>query len=193
MKKLPFAFLLMFAPVLGSSFTEEEEIITDEAVLFQIKNGYAIRIDGFGFDAREKNSVTASLADRNGTITTALTFWGNNTKTKDGGTNPQRIDIDFAFNEGKIGNIAVNKLQFEFNKQKFYHLPEETNFNIKSITWSSDHKSFNMTADFDCKVRKVFASDGNTPILNIKGKIENLRVEVPAVVFEKLPNTSASL
>ena len=75
MKKLPFALVLMLSLIIGSSFTgEDEEIITDEAVLFQIKNGYAIRIDGFGFDAREKNSVTAHLTEKNSNITTSLTF-----------------------------------------------------------------------------------------------------------------------
>lgn len=192
MRKLPL-FLLLALCFVGFSSFEEEEIITDEAILFQIKNGYAIRIDGFRFDAREQNSSAATLAQSNGTIVTNLTFYGNSVRTKSGSYNPQRIDIAYAFAEGNPGNVSLQKVQFEFNKQKYFMMPTETTFTVKEINWANDHKSFALTAEFDAKVKQLFANDGNTPVLSIKGKIENLRVDVPAVVLDQLPKTSASI
>lgn len=192
MRKLPLFLLLALSFVAFSSF-EDEEIITDEAILFQIKNGYAIRIDGFRFDARDQSSSSASLSESNGTIVTNLTFYGNSVRTKNGSYNPQRIDIAYAYAEGAPGNVSLQKVQFEFNKQKYFMLPTETTFTVKEIDWANDHKSFALTAEFDAKVKQMFANDGNTPILNIKGKIEKLRVEVPAVILDRLPKTSASI
>ena len=148
-----------------------------EAAMPNIADNYFIKIDGYPFDARMQNNYNVHLSSD--AKTANLSFIGNDVRDKKGNHNAQRIDVQYAFN-GSTGEVVADKVVFEFNKQKFYNIAGNTKVNVTKMEWSADKKSFVMSAEFTCRVKKSSVTDDILPELNIVGKIDNVTVEVPA-------------
>lgn len=192
MKKYSFYTLLVALFTLGCSFSDE--VITDETILFKIENGYAIRIDGFRFDARSTGSSEAYInkdSGKDGQLTAHVTFWGNETKTRSGSYNPQKIDMAFSFNEANPTQVQVSNLVFEFNRKKYVYAATETQMSISRLQWTDDRKNILVTGEFTTKVQAP-TNDGPV-VMNMRGKVENLQIQVPAEVLQNLPKPTTTL
>ena len=124
------------------------------------------------------NAYTAQLT---GTKTAVLTFTGTDLKSADGSAQPQKINVEYKLNE--VGDILVKGISYELDGKKFQNVPEATTMNVTKFEWSSDKKSFVISASFDCQAQSAGAFQSNDDAIAIQGKIENVTVSVPASAF----------
>ena len=164
--------------LLGSSFKGKE---TRDAAMPNIADNYFIKIDGYPFDAKTANNYSVQLVNNGKSL--LLSFYGNDVKDKAGNVNPQRMDVQYAFT-GTTGVLMPEQVSFEFDKQKFFSTRGTARVNVTRLEWSADRKSFVMSAEFGGKVKKSSLIEDVLPVLNFRGNITNVVVDVPVNTAE---------
>lgn len=180
MKKVNSLFLLSLVVLLTCSFKGKE---TRDAAMPNIAENYFIKIDGYPFDAKTVNNYSVQLINNGKSM--LLSFIGNDVKDKAGNLNPQRMDVQYAFT-GTTGMLMPEQVSFEFDKQKFFSTKGMARVNVTKLEWSTDHKTFVMSAEFTGKVKKSSLTEDVLPVLNFRGNITNVLVQAPGVVSESL-------
>ena len=195
MKRLFSMFLLCSLLVAGSSFKFKRQAHTE-----QFKNdGYLMAvIDGKTFQPRDDNKYTAELLNKsadNGAliptgakttrVATAINFYGTDFKDDDNNTFTESLGFEYTFNEGSSGSVADQKIILNYNNQKFTSIPADTKINVNKIEWSSDRRSFTISADFDTKMKSWGSPAMAQQTLRVKGKMEDITVSVPSWIMLK--------
>lgn len=137
------------------------------------------RIDGYPFDFRDQNKFATSFNAAKDAV--VFSFYGNKVKDKFGNYNDQKIEVEIPMKSLEKGNVASKAVTYEFNKQVFYSLANETDFFVTDLQWNSDKTAFTITASFETNVKKTAAYDVNEPVLGVKGQFENITVNLPSV------------
>ena len=158
------------------------------------KDGFfTAMVDGQYFTVREQNKYNTELVMRSAELATQSTsgtqkitrlinqisFYGNQFFDESGNTAEERINFEYAFNENIQGRVEGAKVMLHYNNDKYYNLPEETNFTIVKKQWSPDRRYFLLTADFDCKMRRWGIPAASQEVVRLKGRMENITVTVP--------------
>ncbi len=80
-----------------------------------------------------------------------------------------------------------------YNNQKFISIPSETKITVNKIEWSSDKRSFTLSADFDTKMKSWGSPAQASQTLRVKGKMEDIVISVPSWIMLKnaVPQASA--
>lgn len=197
MKRIFTFFLLISIYVAGSSFMSKRH-----AHVEQFKNdGYLMAvIDGRTFEAREDNKYTAELMNKSvesgsllassnsGKLTrvaTMVNFYGSDYKDDDNNTFTESLGFEYTFNEGATGDVADRKIILSYNNQKFISIPSETKINVSKVEWSSDKRSFTISADFDTKMKSWGSPAQASQTLRVKGKMEDIVISVPSWIMLK--------
>jgi len=197
MKRLTTLFFLLSIIVAGSSFQ-----LKRHAHVEQFKNdGYfSAVIDGKTFEAREDNKYTAELMNKSADqktllaseggakltrIATMVNFYGSDFKDDDNNTFTESLGLEYTFNEGALGQAADQKMILSYNNQKFISIPAETRITINKIEWSTDRRSFTMSADFDTKMKSWGSPAQASQTLRVKGKMEDIVISVPSWIMLK--------
>jgi hypothetical protein len=205
MKRFLTFFFLLSIMVAGSSFK-----LGRHAHVEQFKSdGYLMAvIDGKTFQAREENKYTAELmnksvesnsllASTNGgkltRVATMLNFYGSDFKDDDDNTFTESLGFEYTFYEGSLGEAADQKMILSYNNQKFISIPSETKITVNKIEWSSDKRSFTLSADFDTKMKSWGSPAQASQTLRVKGKMEDIVISVPSWIMLKnaVPQASA--
>ena len=199
MKRFFTTIFLLSLILVGSSFKKHRghvEHYKNEGYLMAI-------IDGRVFETREENKYTAELKNKsndlysNGNataltkVTTAVNFFGTDFKDDDNNVFTESLGIEYAFNEGSMGEPTGQKITLDYNNSKFYNIPGETVLKVTKLDWSADHRYFIMSADFECKMRKWGVPASAQPIVKVKGRVENINVSVPSWIVLKSPTQVA--
>lgn len=141
--------------------------------------GYDFTVDGAGFEAKSSNSYAAQLT--NSGRTASITLLGNEVTDKQGRSHPSRIQIDYTFKDGILGEVNVESATYEYNNQKYNLLPGTAYMSITKMKWGADHKSFTLCADVFCKVQKPYIIEENVPVFVVRGQLQNMVVNAPAM------------
>ncbi len=123
------------------------------------------QVGGETFVLNESNNYSAQLT---GGKTAVLSF--------DGATPGQKINVEYKINE--VGDILVKGISYELDGKKFQSVLEATSMNVSKFEWSSDKKSFVLSAAFDCKAQSEGAFQANDAAVAIKGSIQDVVVKV---------------
>jgi hypothetical protein len=192
MKRIISLSLLLLVVFAGSSFKlkRAEQFKSD---------GYLVAvIDGKSFEARDENKYTADLmnksADNNALVSTggkitrvatAINFYGSDFKDDDNNTFTESLGFEYTFADGSTGEVADQKVILNYNNQRFTSIPAETKIKINKIQWSSDKRSFTMSADFDTKMKSWGSPAQAHQTLHVKGKMEDIVISVPTWIMLK--------
>lgn len=140
---------------------------------------YSFTVDGAGFEAKSSNSYTAQLT--NNARTASITLQGSEVIDKQGRSHPSTIQIDYTFKDGVLGEVNVESATYQYNNQKYNLLPGTAYMSVTKMKWSADHKSFTLCADVFCKVQKLYIIEENVPVFVVRGQLQNLVVNAPAI------------
>ncbi|HLP50214.1 MAG TPA: hypothetical protein VK154_04980 [Chitinophagales bacterium] len=172
MKKIFSLILLSAILITGESFTSKK-------AAERYAPGYALTVDGADFVARATGNYNAQLT--NNSKTASITLLGEEVRDKQGHVYPSKIQIDYTFKEGMLGEVNVENMSYEYNNQKYNALPGTAFVSVTKMKWSTDKKSFALSADVFCKVQRSFVMEENVPVFVIRGQIQNLQVNAPAL------------
>ena len=175
MKKMISLVFLATILLVSESFTGKRP---EKAITGNNAPVIALAIDGAAFDARESSNYSAQLT--NNSKTASITLLGNEVHDKAGHVYPTKMQIDYAFKNGILGEVNVENLCYEYNNQKYYVLPTSAFMSISKVKWSADKKSCVICADIFCKVQQHFVMEEYVPVFVIRGELENLTVTMPA-------------
>jgi len=206
MKRFLTLFFLLAIITAGSSFK-----LTRHAHVEQFKNdGYLMAsIDGKTFQAREENKYTAELMNKSAEsntllasgnggkltrVATMVNFYGSDFKDDDDNTFTESLGFEYTFNEGSLGQAADQKIILSYNNQRFTSIPSETKITVNKIEWSSDRRSFTLSADFDTKMKSWGSPAQASQTLSVKGKMEDIVISVPSWIILKnsVPTANAT-
>ncbi len=196
MKRLFTLIFLLSIMVAGSSFKLKR------AHVEQFKNdGYLMAvIDGKAFEAREENKYTAELMNKSADsktllasasgsrltrVATMVNFYGSDFKDDDNNTFTESLGFEYTFNEGSLGEAADQKMILSYNNQKFISIPAETKISINKVEWSSDKRSFTLSANFDTKMKSWGSPAQASQTLRVKGRMEDIVISVPSWIMLK--------
>ena len=157
--------------------------------------------DGKNFDLRDKDRYHAELVYKTTAINkgnnivkhvaTSILFFGNTIKDDKGNDFKEKLEFEYAFNEGALGEVSDMKLDLNYDRKDYYLIPDLSKISVTSVQWSTDRRSFVMSADFDCVMRKWGYPSDSQPTIKLKGKMENIQVSVPGWINIKNPNQQA--
>lgn len=194
-------FLLL---IVISSFKEKRS--NGNVPRFKNDGVFIAVVDGQMFSTRDENKYTAELANKSsdvflGTSSTVpkttrvantLSFFGNQFFDESGNAAEERINFEYAFNEGALGEVTDQKIVLHFNNDKYYNIASETKFKVTKLMWSGDRRYCVVNAEFDCKMRRWGLPSEAQPVVRMKGKMENINVTIPSWVVLKNPAQTAS-
>lgn len=199
MRKL-FTYLLLTACVLvsGSFITLPE----DDNGHYKNTGYFFAILNGNMFEMRDDDKYRAELVNKTGTmknnstgelnrVATSLIFYGNNFIGDDGKPFTENIDFEYSFENGALGEPNDLKIEIHYDKNDYYHEPNQTKFRVTKIEWTPDRRAFYLSADFDCKMRKWGFPRESMPIVRLKGRMVNVEVTVPAWIKLKDPGIVA--
>lgn len=195
MKRLFTLICLLSIVFAGSSFKTKRhtEQFKNDGFLMAV-------IEGKTFEARDENKYTAELMNKSAEsntllpqanggkltrIATMINFYGSDFKDDDDNTFTESLGFEYTFNEGSLGEAADQKMILSYNNQKFTSIPAETKIKVNKITWSADHRSFTMSADFDTKMKSWGSPAQASQTLHVKGKMEDIVITVPSWIMLK--------
>ncbi|MDB5281529.1 MAG: hypothetical protein JWO06_604 [Bacteroidota bacterium] len=200
MKRLFTTLFLACLILFGSSFKKHRghvEHYKNEGYLMAV-------IDGRVFETREENKYTAELKNKSGDlfasanatpltkVTTSVNFFGTDFKDDDNNVFTESLGFEYTFAENNsMGEPTGQRISLDYNNAKYYNVPGETALKVTKMEWSSDHRYFIMSADFECKMRKWGVPASTQPIVKVKGRVENINVTVPAWIVLKSPTQVA--
>jgi hypothetical protein len=158
-------------------------------------------IDGKNFELRDKDRYHAELVYKTASINkgnnivkhvaTSISFFGTTIKDEKGNDFKEKMEFEYGFNEGALGEPTEIKLELNYDRKSYYILPEQSKINVTKVDWSADRRSFVLSADFDCVMRKWGYPSDSQPTIKLKGKMENIQVSVPGWINIKNPTQQA--
>lgn len=138
-----------------------------------VQSPIVAQVAGNSFVLNAEGTYAAQLT---GGKTAILSFTGNDLKAKDGYAQEQKMRLEYKINE--VGDILVKGISYELDGKKFISIPDATSMNVTKYEWSSDKKSFVISAAFDCKAQSEGPFQSNNDAIAIKGTLENVKVNV---------------
>lgn len=172
MRKYITTFALCATFVLGNSFKPAENTENTDLWKGLAPNTFLARIDGYRFEAGVANYVVAATEQK-----TSITLLGNQIKESNGRIYKQFITVEYS----DVQSINQPKITFEFKGKKYNQIPGTLQMSVAKLAWSTDKLSYELTADFECKVQGKNPLDNTDVIMTIKGKMQDLQVEMPVV------------
>lgn len=160
-----------------------------------------ILVDGKLFELREKDKYRAQLLHKTNLtqgagkmekyVQASLMFYGNSVQDENGKSFEEKLDFDYAFNEGAMGEVNGIRIELHHLNKDYYQIADKSIFKITKMTWSPDRRQYTMNAEFDCQMRQWGFPWESQPVVKMKGNLENIVVSVPAWVQIKNPNQTA--
>lgn len=199
MKKGIALFFLLGVVLLSGSFTSKPE---DDSGHYKNTGYFFAILNGTMFEMRDDDKYRAELVNKTGTLTgttsanlsrvaTSLIFYGNDFDLGNGKYFNENIEFEYSFNDGVLGEPKDLKIEIHYDKHDYFHEPNQTRFRVTKIDWSADRRTFLLTADFDCKMRRWGFPKESQPVVRLKGRMVNVEVTVPAWVKIKEPQQVA--
>ncbi|HRG90565.1 MAG TPA: hypothetical protein PLW44_16195 [Chitinophagales bacterium] len=129
---------------------------------------------------------TGSMDGRTPTRTLiSATFNGPSYDAAEGRLFNENIQFEILYEADKTGEPAYYLVGMQYESGNYHNIKEQSKLTITKFEWESDKKHFNLSADFNCKLRSWGApTDGKKDIL-LKGKMTNIRITVPSWVTAK--------
>ncbi len=148
---------------------------------FKNEGHFSASIDGKRFDSR--NKYTAEVVNRSEYSkheqSTALTFFGGTYYDQSGNSFEESLQLQYAFADATVGNVSGQKIVFHFNNQKFLSIPGQTKIRVTNVHYNADRTAMILSAEFEGKMLEWVKPGESQPIVNVKGKFENINVTVP--------------
>ncbi|MCS6934415.1 MAG: hypothetical protein NZM35_04595 [Chitinophagales bacterium] len=135
-------------------------------------NTFLARIDGLRFDARVANYVIAASENR-----TKIILHGNPIRENSGRVYKQKITFEYP----DIYRINEAEVTFDFKGRQYRMVPGSLQLEVAKLDWAEDKRSYQLTANFECKVSGKNPGDKSELVMTIKGKICEVPVEMPVV------------
>ena len=154
-----------------------------DANRFKSEGFFTASIDGRPFDTRTYDRYTAEVAkpeDAKSSASTDLTFFAGNHYDNNGNLFEESLQFKYALATAGLGDAPSQKIVFQYNQQKFISIPGKTKIKITAIHYSTDHTSMYVSATFDGKMTQWAAPGQASPIIHVKGRMENINVSLPA-------------
>lgn len=187
---------LLICLIAGNSFAP-----AIENIFYKNTGNVQVVVDGNIFELREKDKYRAQLLHKTALtdgagrmekfVMASLMFYGNSVTDELGNSFEEKLDFDYAFNEGSLGEVSGVKIELHHLNKDYYQVNEKTSFRINKIDWSADRRSYVMNAEFECQMRQWGFPWESQPVVKMKGKLEGIHVSVPAWVQIKNPNQTA--
>ena len=144
---------------------------------------FSASIDGKRFDSRSNNKYTAEVVNKSNYSkndqSADLTFFGGTYFDQSGNAFEESLQLKYAYSEASVGSVNGPQMVFQFNNQKFLSIPGKTKIHITKMQLSADRASMIVSADFEGKMMEWAAPGQSKPIVNVKGKMENINVTIP--------------
>lgn len=175
MKRIITTWLLAAIILIGESF------IVNPTKLGSDKTAphYDFTIDGAAFEPLAVNSYTAQLTNDGRTV--CLTFLGSSVKDNAGNIYPTKLQIDYTFKPETLGEVNVERVTYDYNNLKYTGMAENAFVSIIKMKKNADGKSFTLSADIFCKVKKNHIIEEFVPVLAIRGGVQNIIVNSPVL------------
>ena len=163
MRKFTFSIFLLGVILFFGSFKPEgdQEHYKNSGYFFAI-------LDGKMFEMRDDDKYRAELINKSASlnnktaelnrVATSLIFYGNQFMDDKGKPMDENIDIEYSFANASTGEASDLKIELNYDKHAYYHIPEKTRFHVSKIEWSNDLRNYLVSADFDCKMRRWITS-----------------------------------
>jgi hypothetical protein len=85
----------------------------------------------------------------------------------------------------KLGEPSGYAIALQFSGTNYFMLTEGSKLEITKFEWESDRKHFNLSADFNCKLRSFgYPNDGKKDVM-LKGRMSDIRITVPSWIANK--------
>ena len=88
--------------------------------------------------------------------------------------------MQYAFADASVGSVSGQKIVFHFNNQKFLSIPGKTQIRVTNVHYNADRTALILSAEFEGKMLEWVKPGESQPIVNVKGKMENINVTVPS-------------
>lgn len=158
-------------------------------------------VEGKNFELRDNDKYHAELlyksSSMSGTsslkkqVDANIIFFGNALKDENGNPWNEKLEFEYSFADGALGDAADVNVQLSYDRKTYYMLADGSQMKITRVDWSADRRSFILNAEFDCQLRKWGYPADTQPTVHLKGKMENITVSVPAWINMKNPNQQA--
>lgn len=169
------AFTLIAIVLFADSF----KLSNQADIHFKSEGYFTAKIDGKLFDSRSQDRYTAEVtATAAGKSNADIMFFGSDYFDGSGNLYRESLEFKYAVNGTAAGNVADQKIVFQFENQKFLSIPGQTKINVTKMELSADGSNYIVSADFQGKMVKWAAPGQDQPIVTVKGKMENIQVSV---------------
>ena len=149
---------------------------------------YGASVDNEIFEIRKYSpfvaSVNAQPCSLDGRIPAktviSLILDGKSYTGTDGSTFNETVALELTFADPMLPDTKLSSASLLRNSTVYAMVKgESSNITITDFVWSSDHKSFNFSVDFDCVMRCwAHATTGQADV-TLKGEMSKIRVTVP--------------
>jgi hypothetical protein len=112
-----------------------------------------------------------------------LALDGKSYTGKDGSAFNEIIQLELTFADPKQPDTKLSSISMLHNSTAYNMVKgDSSNITISDFIWSSDHRSFNFSINFDCTMRCwEHASTGKADV-NLKGEMSQIQVAVPGSI-----------
>lgn len=176
--KTKLIFSLLLTLITLSSFMQDESV----------KNSFSATVDGKKFQVQDDQLFRGLLINKNAsadgkiperTVISAI-FNGELQNVSDEKTFAENIQFEINYEDGKTGEPSYYALALQHQSGKYYLLKDQSKLTVTQFVWESDKKHFRISAEFNCKMRSWDTSSDKAKDVNVKGKMENIRITVPS-------------
>lgn len=150
-------------------------------------------IDGKMFKLREDQlfrgllmTKSASMDGRTPSKTViSTTFNGSSYDNADGRLFSELAQFEIGYDGEKLGAPSGYAIALQFDATNYFMLTEGSQLEITKFEWESDKKHFNLSAEFNCKLRSFgYPNDGKKDVV-FKGRMSDIRITVPSWIAHK--------
>jgi hypothetical protein len=129
---------------------------------------------------------TGSMDGRTPTRTLiSTTFNGPSYDAAEGRLFNENIQFEILYEADKTGEPGFYSIGMQYESGNYYNIKEQSKLTITKFEWENDKKHFNLSADFNCKLRSWGAPADGKKDVTLKGKMTNIRITVPSWVTAK--------
>ena len=149
---------------------------------------YGASVDNEIFEIRKYSpfvaSVNAQPCSLDGRIPAktviSLILDGKSYTGTDGGTFNETVSLELTFADPMLPDTKLSSASLLRNSTVYAMVKgDSSNITISDFVWSTDHKSFNFSVDFDCVMRSWEHATTGQPDVTLKGEMSKIRVTVP--------------
>jgi hypothetical protein len=182
------AIHLIFACLLFTSFKGHEGYEEEKN-----PGSFSATVDGKPFKLREDQlyrgllmTKSASMDGRTPAKTVISTsFNGTSYDNTDGRLFSELAQFEITYEGEKTGEPSGYAIALQFSGTNYFMLTEGSKLEITKFEWESDRKHFNLSADFNCKLRSFgYPNDGKKDVM-LKGRMSDIRITVPSWIANK--------